>query len=222
MHKRTQTLVLLLLAGLLAACNWPLSHPETEPLAAATAALPEFGTDRESRGQQNRRSSVAISPVTAFDSPLDTSGTVGTVHGPTVAEDVAIQGHDEPFSGRKLRFDLPEGYRALEGVDGGCFLYHESLPSFLILYPQSGAAEEMLAEMLNATAAVRRTELPLEVDLGERTFIGLFVEVDAGNRLFLGAADGWGLVVQGPADEWPALASGLNQVLSSLAFKEGF
>ncbi|MBN1660436.1 MAG: hypothetical protein JXA93_18700 [Anaerolineae bacterium] len=222
MHKRTQSLVLLLLAGLLAACNWPLSHPETEPLAAATAALPEIGSERESRGQQNERPSAAVSPLIAFDSPLDTPGTVGTVPGPTVAEDVAIQGHDEPFGGRRLRFDLPEGYRALEGVDGGCFLYHESLPGFLIFYPQSGEAGEMLAGMLNATAAVRRTELPLEVDLGERTFIGLFVEVDAGNRLFFAAADGWGLVVQGPAEEWPALASGLNQVLSSLTFTEGF
>ena len=222
MHKRTQTLVLLLLAGLLAACNWPLSHLETEPLAAATATLPEIQANRESRGQQNSGSSAISSPVTAFDSPLDTSRTVGMVLGPTTTEDLAIQGHDEPFSGRSLRFNLPEGYRVLEGVDGGCFLYHESLPGFLILYPQPGEPGEMLAEMLNATAAVHRTELPLEVDLGELAFIGLFVEVDAGNRLFLAAADGWVLVVQEPADEWPALASGLNQVLSSLTFEEGF
>lgn len=222
MHKHTQTLVLLLLAGLLAACNWPLSHLETEPLAAATATLPELQDNRESRGQQNSGASATSSPMTAFDSPLDISRTLGTVLGPTTTEALAIQGHGEPFSGRRLRFDLPEGYRVLEGVDGGCFLYHESLPGFLILYPQSDESGETLAEMLDTTAAVRRTELPLEVALGELAFIGLFAEVDVGNRLFLAATNGWVLVVQGPAEEWPALASGLNQVLSSLTFKEGF
>ena len=222
MHKRTPTLVLLLLAGLLAACNWPLSHLETEPLAAATATLPEIQANRESRGQQNSGSSAISSPVTAFDSPLDTSRTVGMVLGPTTTEDLAIQGHDEPFSGRSLRFNLPEGYRVLEGVDGGCFLYHELLPGFLILYPQLGEPGEMLAELLNATTGLRRTESPLEVDLDGLTFVGLFVETDPGSRIFLAVADSWVLVAQGPAENWPNLAGGFNQVLTSLSFKEGF
>ena len=80
----------------------------------------------------------------------------------------------------------------------------------------------MLAELLNATTSLRHTELPLEVDIGERTFMGLFVETDADSRLFLAAADGWALVAQGPVEDWPALAAGLNQVLTSLSFEEGF
>jgi hypothetical protein len=125
-----------------------------------------------------------------------------------------------PFFGRSLRFDLPEGFRVLEGTDGGCFLYHEAIPGFLVLYPAAGEPAEVLAALLNANADTRRVEPPLEVDVGGRTFTGLFVETGTGNRLFLAAAEGWTLVAEGPADRWPALAAGLNRVLVSLAFEE--
>jgi hypothetical protein len=218
MPKHTRTLVLLLLALLLAACNWPLSHPETEPLAVSTASSPEIQpTGAGGGGRQNRDSSAATSPAMAFVSPLATPGQA--VPPPTPA---TVLAHEGLFSGRRLGFDLPEGYHTLEGLDGGCFLYHESLPGFLVLYPEAGESSEMLAELLNATAGLRRTESPLEVDLGRLTFVGLFVETNAGSRLFLAAADGWVLVAQGPVEDWPALASGLNQVLTSLSFKEGF
>ena len=81
---------------------------------------------------------------------------------------------------------------------------------------------EVLAELLNATIGLHRTETPLEVDLGGLTFVGVFVETDPGSRLFLAAADGWALIVQGPVEDWPGLAAGLNQVLTSLSFQEGF
>jgi hypothetical protein len=153
----------------------------------------------------------------AFVSPLAMPGQAALPPTP-----VTVLGHGGLFSGRRLRFDLPEGYHTLEGLDGGCFLYHESLPGFLVLYPEAGEPGEMLAELLNATTSLRHTELPLEVDIGERTFMGLFVETDADSRLFLAAADGWALVAQGPVEDWPALAAGLNQVLTSLSFEEGF
>jgi len=229
MPKHTRTLVLLLLTILLAACNWPLSHPETEPLAVGTAPPPEIQpTGAEGGGRQNRDSSAATGPATAFDSPPPTPAQATATPIPTASKSVAIQVRGGLFSGRVLRFNLPEGYRVLEGLDGGCFLYPapggatEPLSGSLILYPQKGDASEMLAELLNATTGLRRTELPLEVDLGELTFVGLFVETDANSRLFLAAADGWVMVAQGPVEDWPALAAGLNHVLTSLSFKEGF
>ena len=54
------------------------------------------------------------------------------------------------------------------------------------------------------------------------TFVGLFVETAPGGRIFLPVADSWVLVAQGPAENWPNLAGGFNQVLTSLSFKEGF
>jgi len=218
MHRCRQIPALLLLAILLASCNWPLSHPEAEPLAAFKASSPEATpAPKESGGRQTGDSSAVTGPATASVSPLATPDQAASPPAP-----VAIVARDGLFSGRSLRFNLPEGYRVLEGLDGGCFLYHESLPGFLILYPQLGEPGEMLAELLNTTTGLRRTESPLEVDLDELTFVGLFVETDAGSRLFLAAADGWVLVVQGPAESWPTLADGFNQVLTSLSFKEGF
>jgi hypothetical protein len=218
MPRYRQIPALLLLAILLASCNWPLSHPEAEPLVAAKASSPEGAPSlKEDRGRQTRDSSAVTGSATAFVSPLATPGQATLP--PTSAP---VPGHSGLFSGRSLRFDLPEGYRVLEGLDGGCFLYHESLPGFLILYPQLGEPRAMLAELLNATTGLRRTESPLEVDISGLTFVGLFVETDAGSRLFLAAADGWVLVAQGPAEDWPTLAGGFNQVLTSLSFKEGF
>jgi hypothetical protein len=126
------------------------------------------------------------------------------------------------------RFSLtvPAGYHALEGIDGGCFLYPtpastaDAWPGFLVLYPAPGSAAEILTSLLNATADARRLETPLEVDVGGLTFAGLFLETSAGDRLFLAAADGWALVAQGPADRWATLAVGLNQALTSLSFEE--
>lgn len=218
MPRCRQIPALLLLAILLASCNWPLSHPEAEPLAAAKTSLPEAtSTPKESGGHQAGDSSAVTGSATAFVSPLTTPGQAAS---PPAS--VAIVARDGLFSGRSLRFNLPEGYRALEGVEGGCFLYHESLPGFLILYPASGEPAETLAALLNSTANTRHTESPLEVDLDGLTFVGLFVETDTGSRLFLAAADGWVLVAQGPAENWPNLAGGFNQVLTSLSFKEGF
>jgi hypothetical protein len=218
MPKHTRTPVLLLLTFLLAACNWPLSHPETESLAVGTAPSMEIQpTGAEGGGRQNRNSSAATSPAMAFVSPLAMPGQAALPPTP-----VTVLGHGGLFSGRRLRFDLPEGYHTLEGLDGGCFLYHESLPGFLVLYPKAGESGQMLAELLNTTTGLRRTESPLEADIGEQTFMGLFVETDADSRLFLAAADGWVLIAQGPVEDWPALAAGLNQVLTSLSFKEGF
>jgi len=209
MRKHTRILASLLLAVLLVGCNWPLSHPETEPLAAA----------RTSSSKVEPSLNRDASPATAFVSPLVTPGTDLTTN-PTP---VVVLGRGGLFSGRTIRFDLPEGYRVLEGVEGGCFLYHESLPGFLVLYPALGEPAETLAALLNATVDTRRSEPPLEVDLGGLTFVGLFVETEAGDRLFLAAADEWALVAQGPVREWPTLASGLNRVLTTLSFqKEGF
>ena len=218
MPRCRQIPALLLLAILLASCNWPLSHPQAEPLAAAKASSPEVTpAPKESGGRQTGDSSAVTGPVTAFASPLAIPGQAASPPAP-----VAIVARDGLFSGRSLRFNLPEGYRVLEGLYGGCFLYHESSPGFLVLYPQAGDASEMLAELLNATPNTRHTELPLEVDLGGLTFVGLFVETDPGSRLFLAVADSWVLVAQGPAENWPNLAGGFNQVLTSLSFKEGF
>jgi hypothetical protein len=218
MPRHTRPPVLLLLTLLLAACNWPLSHPETEPLAVGTASSPEIQlTGAEGGRRQNRDPSAATSPAMAFVSPLATPGQAAPPPTP-----VTVLGHEGLFSGRRLGFDLPEGYHTLEGLDGGCFLYHESLSGFLVLYPEASESSQVLAELLNATTGLRRTESPLEVDIGVRAFMGLFVETDAHSRLFLAAADGWVLVAQGPVEDWPALAAGLNQVLTSLSFKEGF
>jgi hypothetical protein len=218
MHRHRQILALLLLTSLLAACNWPLSHPEAEPLAAVKTSSPEAAPSlKRDGGRQSGDSSAVTGPATAFVSPLATPGQAAQLPTP-----VAILEHDGLFSGRSLRFNLPEGYRVLEGLNGGCFLYHESLPGFLVLYPDTGEPGDRLAELLNATAGIRRTEPPLEVDLGGLTFVGLFVETEPGSRLFLAATDGWVLVVQGPVEDWPNLAAGLNQVLTSLSFKEGF
>ena len=161
------------------------------------------------------------SPATAFVSPLATPETdLEEPRSTTSPTPVVVPGRGGLFSGRTIRFDLPEGYRVLEGVEGGCFLYHESLPGFLVLYPASGEPAETLAALLNATVDTLRSEPPLEVDLGSLTFVGLFVETEAGDRLFLAASDEWVLVAQGPVGEWPSLAAGLNRVLTSLSFQE--
>lgn len=126
----------------------------------------------------------------------------------------------QAFTGRALRFELPAGYRVLEATDGGCFIYHESTPGFLVLYRTTASPEEALVEMLDATSGIRRTESPLQVEIGGMTFAGLFVETEADERIFLAAAEGWSLVSQGSAEDWLPLATGLNQVLHSLSFEE--
>jgi hypothetical protein len=205
MHRQIQIASLLLLAALLATCNWPLSHLETEPLAAARTFVPAVEPGR--------------APVTvAAPAPVSPLATPGQGVWP---ERVIVE-QGGPFSGQSLEFGLPPGYQVLEGVEGGCFLYHEALPGFMILYRAAGEPVETLASLVEATANNRRSEPPLEVDLGGLTFVGLFVETEAGARLFLAAADGWGLVVQGPVGHWPLLAGGWNRVLRSLTFKEGF
>jgi hypothetical protein len=115
---------------------------------------------------------------------------------------------------------LPAGYHALEGIDGGVFVYHDTLPGFLVLYPAPGDPAATLTGLLNATAHTRRVETPLETEIGGLAFAGLFLETSGGDRLFLSAAEGWALVVQGPAEHWPSLAAGLNQALTSLTFEE--
>jgi hypothetical protein len=207
MSRKGPILAFLLLIALLAGCNWPLSHLETEPLAAARESSTEAGPTPERRA-------TGTEAATAFVSPLVTPPSA------TDAAQAATEREVGPFSGRSLRFDLPAGYRALEGLDGGSFVYPESLPGFLILYPEEGEPAETLAGLLDATPAVRRVEPPLQVELGGLPFVGLFVETEPGDRLFLAAADGWGLVVQGPASDWASLAAGLNRVLVSLAFQE--
>lgn len=130
---------------------------------------------------------------------------------------------EERISGHALRFDLPTGYRALEAIDGGIVIYHESTPGFLVLYRVGEPPEETLSNLLARTANVRRNETPLQVDvggLGGPTFNGLFVETAGGSRLFLAAAEDWGLVAQGATADWPSLASGFNQVLRTLTFEE--
>jgi hypothetical protein len=144
---------------------------------------------------------------------------------PTPAPTLPTLRANGPFT-----FVLPEGYRLLEADGGGCFVYHETLPGFLVLYPAPdkageapGKAGEALDRLLAAVPDVRDSEALLEVDVGGRTFTGLFVETHAGNRLFLAAAAGdpdWVLVVQGPAGQWPALAAGFNRVLTTLVFEE--
>jgi hypothetical protein len=212
MHRHTRILGLLLLAVLLAGCNWPLSHPEAEPLAAArTPSLqvePSLGRD--------------AGPATAFVSPLVTPAQVATLVAPMASTAVTIPGRNGLFSGQSVRFDLPAGYRVLEGIDGGCFLYREALPGFLVLYPASGEPAATLTGLLNATGGSRRTEPPLEVDLGGLPFVGLFVETDSGSRLFLAAAEGWALVAEAPLADWPVVAAGLNEVLTTLSFEEDF
>jgi hypothetical protein len=127
--------------------------------------------------------------------------------------------------GGPLSLTLPDGYYALQSDDGGVFVYHETPPGFLILYRTAGDPAGTLTRLLNDTRDVSRTEPPLEVEIGGRTFAGLFVETRTGDRLFLAAAEDtptevWTLVVQGPAEQWPALAAGFNQVLLSLTFEE--
>lgn len=127
---------------------------------------------------------------------------------------------EESISGRALRFELPTGYRALEALDGGVLIYHESTPGFLALYRVEDPPEETMGALLAGTANVRRSETPLQVDVGGRAFNGLFVGTAEGSRLFLAATEGWGLVVQGSIADWPALASGFNGVLRTLTFEE--
>ena len=218
MRRYRQMLVLLLLAMLPVGCNWPLSHPETEPLAAARTSLPAVPIAvKEEGGSQATAPASTRDALTEFLSPPATAEQVATL--PARAD---APTHDGLFSGRSLHFELPAGFHALEGLDGGCFLYHERLPGFLVLYPQEGDPAETLAGLLNATPGLRRTEPPLEVDLGGLTFVGLFVETESGSRLFLAAAEGWALVAQGPAEDWPGLAAGLNRVLTSLSVEEDF
>jgi len=206
MRKHRAILALPLVVVLVAGCIWPF--PETTAQPATTTANT---TDRTVAGN------------TTYLSPLVTPGTDLEEPRSTTSPTPVVLGRGGLFSGRTIRFDLPEGYRVLEGVDGGCFLYHESLPGFLVLYPASGEPAETLAALLNATVDTLRSEPPLEVDLGSLTFVGLFVETEAGDRLFLAAADEWALVAQGPVSEWPSLAAGLNRVLTTLSFqKEGF
>jgi hypothetical protein len=221
MHRRRPTLILLLLAALLAGCNWPLSHLESEPLAAGRTSSPGVEPPAErGGGRQEGAPSPATGLAAVFVSPLATAGHAATPSIPTASTPLVVLGRDGLFSGRTVRFNLPEGYRVLEGLDGGCFLYHESLPGFLVFYPAAGEPGETLAGLLNATSGVRRTEPPLEVDLGGLTFVGLFVETETDSRLFLAAAEGWALVAQGPVAGWPTLAAGLNRVLISLSFEE--
>jgi hypothetical protein len=133
------------------------------------------------------------------------------------------EGLDAPhglFLRQWIRFALPQGYQAIEGVDSGCLFYHESLPGFLVLYPSAGEPLEILSNLQEATTSIRRTESPLVVEIGGRSFRGLFVETQSGGRLFLAATEGWGLVTQGPVSTWSALAAGLNQVLLSISFEE--
>jgi len=204
MSRHRGTLVLPLLVALIASCIWPFPETTAHPAAPASATprrvVPTDG--------------VYLSPVAV---PRTGSREHEIAVSPTA---VVVLGRGGLFSGRTIRFDLPEGYRALEGADGGCFLYHESLPGFLVLYPAPGEPADTLAGLLNATANTRRSEPPLEVDLGRVTFVGLFVETRADDRLFLAATDGWALVAQGPVGDWPALAAGLNRVLVSLSFEE--
>ncbi len=218
MRKHRPTLLALtLLLVLVVGCNWPLSHPDTEPPAATRSSSPEVESPGEQDGGRREVAvSTATGPATAFVSPLVTP--TADSAGPTP---VAVLGRGGLFSGRTIRFDLPEGYHVLEGVDGGCFVYHETLPGFLVLYPTAGGASKTLTDLLNATTNTQRTESPLEVDIGGLTFVGLFVETDTDDRIFLAAAEGWALVAQGPVDGWPTLAAGLNQVLVSLTFEEG-
>ena len=197
-HRQAQVLALWLLAVLLAACNQPLAHLEAGPLAVARTAFPERRTGR---------------PATAFVSPLSTPAS------PTLSTPLAVASGGS-FSGRSLHFDLPPGYQVLEATDGGCFLYPASRSGFLVLYRDTGQLEARLAGLLAATPGLRDSEPLLEVDLGGRTFVGLFVETKAGQRLFLAAAEDWTLVVQGPLDDWPTLAGALNQMLRSLTFEE--
>jgi hypothetical protein len=221
MCRETRILSLLLLAVLLAGCNWPLAHPETEPLAARSRSLQAKTSQEGDKGYQDAISAVDT-PETAPGRSLETSVPAATLPIPAISSQAMVVGGSGLFSGQTLRFDLPAGYQVLEGIDGGCFLYHESLPGFLVLYPKEGEASDTLAGLLNATPGVYRTGLPLEVDLGGLAFTGLFVDTDAGSRLFLAAAGGWALVAQAPAGDWPALASGLNQMLRSLSMEEGF
>lgn len=205
MRRLLSILALLLVAVLAAGCIWPISETTDQP---------------ESTVSDTPISAVAA--ATTFLSPLGASEI--TASGSPTATEItsAIPTHGESFSGRSIGFDLPEGYRVLEGLDGGCFLYHESLPGFLVLYPDVGKPGEVLTQLLHATTGIQYTEPPLEVDLGGLTFAGLFVETGAGSRLFLAAADGWVLVAQGPVEGWSTLAAGLNRVLTSLSFEEGF
>lgn len=195
-HARRTVLGIVLLI-LVAGCNWPFSGPAARPTTTARPIPTGLG--------------AKASPP-AIEEP--TRAAAGAT-----APDMVVAGGG-PFRGRSLRFDLPEGYRVLEGTDGGCFLYHETMPGFLVLYPVAGEPAETLAGLLNATVDIHRAGPPLEVDIGGLTFTGLFVETGTGERLFLAAADGWALVAEGPTDRWSALVTGLNRVLVSLSFEE--
>ena len=195
-HARRIALGILLLV-LVAGCNWPFSGPAARPTTTARPIPTGLG--------------AKASPP-AIEEPTRAAADA-------TAPDIVVEGGG-PFRGRSLRFDLPAGYRVLEGTDGGCFLYHATIPGFLVLYPVAGEPTEVLAGLLNAAADTRRAEPPLEVDIGGLTFTGLFVEVGAGERLFLAAAGGWALVAEAPGDRWSALVTGLNRVLVSLSFEE--
>lgn len=196
-HARRIALGILLLV-LVAGCNWPFSGPAARPTTTARPMPADM------------QATVSPRPIQQPTRPAADA----------TARDIVVEGGG-PFQGRSLRFDLPAGYRVLEGTDGGCFLYHATIPGFLVLYPVAGEPTEVLAGLLSATADTRRAEPPLEVDIGGLTFTGLFVEVGVGERFFLAAADGWALVAEGPGDRWSALVAGLNRVLVSLAFEEG-
>ena len=187
----------ILLLILAAGCNWPFSGPAARPTTTARPVPAGLGAN--------------ASPQ-ATEEPARTAAD-------TTASDIVVE-EGGPFRGRSLRFDLPKGYRALESTDGGCFLYHETIPGFLVLYPAASEPTETLAGLLNAMADAHRAEPPLGVDIGGLTFTGLFVETGTGERLFLAAANGWALVAEGPADRWPALVAGLNRALVSLSFEE--
>lgn len=204
MRKHKYTILALGLLLLVVGCNWPLDEPALQPGRSTTLPVSPLATATEPS-------------TTEPDSPESEA-----TEGPAAATPtpVVLLRRGGLFAGRTVRFDLPEGYRVLEGDDGGCFIYPGSRPGFLVLYPMEGEAGETVTHLLNGTADVRRTETPLEVELGGLTFTGIFVENGTGNRLFLAATEGWGLVVQGPVDGWPSLAGELNQVLVSLSFEE--
>lgn len=192
-----RTVLGILLLFLVAGCNWPFSGPAARPTTTARPVPADMQATVLPRPTQEPARTAAAA----------------------TASDIVVAGGG-PFRGRSLRFDLPTGYHALESTDGGCFLYHETIPGFLVLYPAASEPTETLAGLLNAMADARRAEPPLEVDVGGLTFTGLFVETGTGERLFLAAAGGWALVAEGPADRWPALVAGLNRVLVSLSFEE--
>lgn len=198
------TLGLLLLAA--ASCNWPLDEPTSQTADVGRSTISPLPTATRSSAETG--SAATQSTVDA------------TTETPTISASSVSLPADGLFVGRSVRFDLPDGYRVLEGDDGGCFIYAESTPGFLILYPTEDDELAHVTQLLSSTSRLSRTETPLEADVGGLTFTGVFGETGSGSRLFLAAAEGWGLVVQAPADGWHALASDLNQVLLSTSFEE--